>query len=149
MIDPNLYFQCKKIQFWSNISKYWPKNSKCGRAKPWSDIPWWFLVKYQKFFKQNSKLRIHSKPDINQSKLTVCTEQLLFSVFLLNHALAERLSFLKIDFKNFKTMIQFNSDLRTKMNYLILFLLLAIPNATSQDDSEPTTEKEVQSKVKV
>ena len=51
-------------------------------------------------------------------------------------------------------MIQFKSDLRTKMNYLILFLLLAIPIATSQDDSTPkfqilTTEKEVQSKVKV
>ena len=50
------------------------------------------------------------------------------------------------------------------MNYLILFLLLAIPIAKSQEDSEPkfqfppkktnyeerlTTEKEVQSKVKV
>ena len=57
-------------------------------------------------------------------------------------------------------MIQFNLDLRTKMNYLILFLLLAIPIAKSQDGSEPkfqlstneerpATEKEVQSKVKV
>ena len=61
-------------------------------------------------------------------------------------------------------MIQFNSDLRTKMNYLLIFLLLAIPIAASQDDPEPkfqfftkkpnyeempTTEKEVQSKVKV
>ena len=44
-------------------------------------------------------------------------------------------------------MIQFKSDLRTKMNYLILFLLLAIPIAKSQDG--PTTEKEGQSKVKV
>ena len=81
----------------------------------------------------------------------MCTEHLLFSVFFLNHALAERLSFLNIDIKNFKTMIQFNSDLRTKMNYLILFLLLAIPIAKSQDDLESklATEKEVQSKVKV
>ena len=61
-------------------------------------------------------------------------------------------------------MIQFNPDLRIKMNYLILFLLLAIPIAKSQDGSEPkfqfstkksnyeerlATEKEVQSKVKV
>ena len=50
------------------------------------------------------------------------------------------------------------------MNYLILFLLVAVPIATSQDDPEPRfqsftkktnyeeipiTEKEVQSKVKV
>ena len=61
-------------------------------------------------------------------------------------------------------MIQFNLDLRTKMNYLILFLLLAIPIAKSQDGSDPkfqfstkktnyeerlAIEKEVQSKVKM
>ena len=31
---------------------------------------WWNI---KKISKQNSKLRIHSKPDRNQSKLTVCT----------------------------------------------------------------------------
>ena len=30
---------CKKFQFWSTISKYRAKNSKCGRVKPRSDIP--------------------------------------------------------------------------------------------------------------
>ena len=31
------------------------------------------LSKIKKISKQNSKLRINSKPDINQSKLTVCS----------------------------------------------------------------------------
>ena len=39
MFDKNLHFLCKKFQFLSNISKYRPKNSKCGRIKPRSDIP--------------------------------------------------------------------------------------------------------------
>ena len=38
----------KKLQFRSNISKYRLKNSKCGKVKPRSDIPW-VLIKYQKF----------------------------------------------------------------------------------------------------
>ena len=38
MFDQNLHFLCKKLQFWSKISKYKPKNSKCGRVKPRSDI---------------------------------------------------------------------------------------------------------------
>jgi hypothetical protein len=67
----------KEIQFWSNIYKYRLKKSKCGRVKPRSDIPLSFLIKYQKFYLQNSKLRIHSKPDRNQSKLTVCIPCLL------------------------------------------------------------------------
>ena len=29
---------CKKLLFWSNISKHTLKNSKCGRVKPKSDI---------------------------------------------------------------------------------------------------------------
>ena len=40
IFDQNYHFLCKKIQFWSNISKYRPKNSKCGRVKPRSDVPW-------------------------------------------------------------------------------------------------------------
>ena len=32
-------FLRKKLQFWSKISKYRLKNSKCGRVKPRSDIP--------------------------------------------------------------------------------------------------------------
>ena len=44
MFDQNLQFLCTKLQFWSNISKYRPKNSKCGRVKPRFDIP-----KYQAF----------------------------------------------------------------------------------------------------
>ena len=35
----NLHFWCTKLQFWSNISKYRLKNSKCGRVQPRSDIP--------------------------------------------------------------------------------------------------------------
>ena len=38
IFDQNHNFLCKKLQFWSNISKYRPKNSKCGRVKPRSDI---------------------------------------------------------------------------------------------------------------
>ena len=38
IFDQNLRFLCKKFQFWSNISKYRLKNSKCGRVKPRSDI---------------------------------------------------------------------------------------------------------------
>ena len=34
-----LHFMCTKLEFDQNISKYRPKNSKCGRAKPRSDIP--------------------------------------------------------------------------------------------------------------
>ena len=37
--DKILHFVCKKLQFWSTISKYRAKNSKCGRVKPRSDIP--------------------------------------------------------------------------------------------------------------
>ena len=33
------HFWCNKLQFWSNISKYRLKNSKCGSVKPRSDIP--------------------------------------------------------------------------------------------------------------
>ena len=39
IFDQNLHFLCKNLQFWPNISKYRPKNSKCGRLKPRSDIP--------------------------------------------------------------------------------------------------------------
>ena len=38
MFDQNLQFLCTKLQFWSNISKYRPKQSKCGRVKPRSNI---------------------------------------------------------------------------------------------------------------
>ena len=57
--------------------------SKCGRVKPRSNIPHSFLIWYQKLKLPNSKLRIHSKPDRNQSKLTVCIlETLCASYFL-------------------------------------------------------------------
>ena len=39
MLDQNLHFLCKKLQFWSKIFIYRLKNSKCGRVKPRSDIP--------------------------------------------------------------------------------------------------------------
>ena len=37
-LDQNLYFLCKKLQFWSNISKDRLINSKCGSVKPRSNI---------------------------------------------------------------------------------------------------------------
>ena len=39
MFDQNLFFFAKRLQFWSNISKYRLKNSTCGKVEPWSDIP--------------------------------------------------------------------------------------------------------------
>ena len=39
MFDQNLHFLCKKLQFWSNISKFRVKKPKCGRVKSRSDIP--------------------------------------------------------------------------------------------------------------
>ena len=72
MFDQNWSLWNKKWRFWSNILKYRLKNSKRGRVKPRSDIPWKFLVKYKSFIKQNSKLIIYSKLDRNQSKLAVC-----------------------------------------------------------------------------
>ena len=37
IFDQNHHLLCKKLQFLSTISKYKPKNSKCGRLKPISD----------------------------------------------------------------------------------------------------------------
>ena len=64
MFDQNWSFVYKKWRFWLNMIKYRLKNSKS-------------------FSKQNSKLRIHSKPDRNQSKLTVhCSVRSLFTWFM-------------------------------------------------------------------
>ena len=38
IFDQNLHLLCRKFQFWSHISKYRLKNSKCGKVKPRSDI---------------------------------------------------------------------------------------------------------------
>ena len=38
-VSKSSFFLFKKLQFWSNISKFSLKNSKCGRVKPRSDIP--------------------------------------------------------------------------------------------------------------
>ena len=70
MFDQNLYFLCIKLQFWSNISKNRPKNSSCFSAQIWYSIK--HSGKMSSYSKQSSKLRIHSKPYRNQSKLSVC-----------------------------------------------------------------------------
>ena len=58
-----LLFLCKNFQFWWNISKYRPKNSNLDLI---------FLIKNINSCLQNCKLRIHSKLDRNQSKISVC-----------------------------------------------------------------------------
>ena len=45
------------------------------------------LIFRNKFINQNSKLRIHYKPDINQSKLTVCNMLLLNKSYLIKDIL--------------------------------------------------------------
>ena len=65
IFDQNLHFLCKKLQFWSNMLK----NSKCVKVS--LDLIFYnnFWKNIKSFSKQKSKF---SKPDRNQSKLTVC-----------------------------------------------------------------------------
>ena len=64
---------CAQSLNFDQTSKYRPKNSKCGRVSLDLIIHnnfWWNI---RTLSKQNSKLIINSKPDRNQSKLTVWT----------------------------------------------------------------------------
>ena len=70
-------FWAQSFNFDQSLPKYRPKNSKCGRVKPRSDIP-----SFKSFSKQNSKLWIQSKPDGNQSKLKVCIDGYKKGAFL-------------------------------------------------------------------
>ena len=70
MWDQSWRLLYKKLLFRSNISKLTDVEDQ---AKPRSDLvhnSFWY---FKSFIKQNSKLRIHSKLDRNQSKLTVCS----------------------------------------------------------------------------
>jgi hypothetical protein len=72
MFDQNLHFLCTKLQF---DQKYLNSGLKTQNVEDISldlIIHNNFLQNIRSFSKQISKLRIHSKPDRNQSKLTVC-----------------------------------------------------------------------------
>ena len=47
IFDKNLHFLCKKLRFWSNISKYRLKNSKWGKLKP----RWYSIINSNKISK--------------------------------------------------------------------------------------------------